>query len=146
MSSVISKHKDLCYYWLVRLVPVLWGICRSFLGRPPSKCASWRCEKEAFARHLLQSLQVEVLQRKPSCETSVNSCKLKLWIWRCRARLASNTASWSCENTVFVRDFLPKHLFAVTLLWSRCYFLQSLFCCSNLSLRSFFLQYFNSEI
>ena len=40
------------------------------------KTASWRCENEAFARNLLQELEVEVVKTKFSCETSFETCNL----------------------------------------------------------------------
>ena len=110
--------------------------------------ASWRCENEAFVRDVLTNLQIKVVQTKLSCETSFKHCKLKFWIWRSGARLPSITASWSCENEAFVRDFLPKLLFAVTVFSRLCFlavivFLQSSFfavivLCGHSSLQSLF--------
>ena len=54
----------------------LWK--RNFPARPSWKTASWRCENEAFVRDHLQKLGVEDVKTMFFCETSFQTCNLKL--------------------------------------------------------------------
>ena len=76
----------------------------SFRARPPSKSESWRCENEAFVWDLLQSLKVEDVKTKLSCETSLKIWTLKMWKRSFRARPLSKSESGRCENEAVVRD------------------------------------------
>ena len=65
-----------------------------------------RCESEASVRDFLHSPTVEDLKTKLACETSFKFQQLKNWKRSIRARLPSDSISWTCEKEAFVRDFL----------------------------------------
>ena len=76
--------------------------------RLASKTESWRCENEALVRDLPQKQNVEDVKMTLSCETCLKNWELKMWKRSSRARLASKTESWSCENEALVRDLPQK--------------------------------------
>ena len=99
---------------------------RSFRARRTSKSECWRFENGASVRDVPQSLKAEDVNKKLSCETSLNLnvedvktnlsfetslkfCKLKMWKRSFRVRRPSESSSWRCENGAFVRD-LPESL------------------------------------
>ena len=77
---------------------------RSFRARHPSKSQSGKCENEAFVRDIHQNLNVEDVETKPLCETSIKISKWKTWKRSFRARHPSKSQSGRCGNEAFVRD------------------------------------------
>lgn len=77
----------------------------TFRARLTSNTAWLKLSKRSLHARLPLKLQVEVVQNKASVRGVLQNCKSRWYKQGLCGRGLPNTASWSCENGAFVRDF-----------------------------------------